>query len=172
MEHSPEQPDAASQPTLMSRRYDVERSCLRCHERKVRCDKSNPCSRCLRAEASCRYPGPERIKRRSQRAKVVPRLEVLERAIAAINSKGSSGVDTHPSSSEKVPDTQGGVTDRSSPSEQSEEFLVKEGVSTRYINEALLSCVLEKVCRIRCSNTWSAQGDSPLGVGKRTSISH
>ena len=63
----------SERPPVLVRRYDVERSCIRCRERKVRCDKAVPCSMCLRIKAPCRYPGPERVKCRSQRLSIRPR---------------------------------------------------------------------------------------------------
>jgi hypothetical protein len=86
-------------------------------------------------------------------AKVVPRLEVLEQAIAALNhrepTEASSPVignkrSTLPSETES---SSREITDRSTP-EPPDGFLVKEGTSTRYINEALFSSVLEKVSEI------------------------
>ncbi|KAJ9138922.1 Fungal transcriptional regulatory protein, N-terminal [Pleurostoma richardsiae] len=161
MEHSPEQPDE-ERPSTVLRRYDVERSCLRCHERKVRCNKALPCSTCLRAKASCRYPGPERTKRRSQRmgtAKVVPRLEVLERPMAEISQNYSSTGAAHvlepsrsPSSSlppGAILSAQEALADGRVSSKHPEGFLVKEGASTRYINEVLFSGVLEKESELR-----------------------
>ncbi|KAE8404843.1 hypothetical protein BDV37DRAFT_271077 [Aspergillus pseudonomiae] len=47
------------------RRYNVSRSCIRCHQRKVRCDKSHPCTTCARSNVTCRYPGSEKTKRRA-----------------------------------------------------------------------------------------------------------
>src|SRR4051794_23964791 len=94
--HQPEDPGPPSPskapPRAVARRYNVPRSCVRCHERKVRCDKATPCRPCVRAEAECRYPGPERAKRRSQKttlATVVPRLEVLEHSLVVINQSDS-----------------------------------------------------------------------------------
>ncbi|KAH8690685.1 fungal-specific transcription factor domain-containing protein [Talaromyces proteolyticus] len=70
------------------RRYNVERSCLKCHERKIRCDKRTPCASCVRLGTLCRYPGPERAKRRQQQKVVVTdistRLTQLERAVTAL----------------------------------------------------------------------------------------
>ncbi|PWY75337.1 hypothetical protein BO94DRAFT_627325 [Aspergillus sclerotioniger CBS 115572] len=140
MDHRGEQPPA------LVRRYDVERSCIRCHERKLRCDKATPCSMCLRAKVPCCYPGPERVKRRSKRlsAKPRPRLQMLERDVAGIN--GPSEVDrdaTDLNKSERQP-----VEEAEGP-RLSNGLLVKEGSSARYINESLLSRVLENECDLQ-----------------------
>ncbi|KAJ5291604.1 hypothetical protein N7478_000855 [Penicillium angulare] len=74
------------------RRYNVERSCLRCHERKVRCDKGNPCNKCLSLNVPCQYPGTKRAKRRAPKSSatdMVTRLEQLERSIATLAEQPS-----------------------------------------------------------------------------------
>ncbi|KAJ5712600.1 C6 transcription factor [Penicillium malachiteum] len=144
-----------SSKDVIKRRYDVERSCIRCHERKVRCDRANPCSNCLRAKIPCRYPGPERTKRRSQKKSTArtdqfgPRLAMLERAIATLTQQASGERDrlAHTSSStvstEQTPENTYTHThaSRGSPNEG---LLVKEGTSTRYMDESLFMQLLEK----------------------------
>ncbi|KAK6835634.1 hypothetical protein RU639_002378 [Aspergillus parasiticus] len=69
------------------RRYNVSRSCIRCHQRKVRCDKSHPCTTCTRSNVTCRYPGSEKTKRRAPNVslnEVAARLARLERTVSAI----------------------------------------------------------------------------------------
>jgi hypothetical protein len=53
----------------MIRRYKVELSCLRCHNRKLGCDKKTPCSMCIQTGQSseCRYPSLHHQKRRPRR---------------------------------------------------------------------------------------------------------
>ncbi|AEO70604.1 uncharacterized protein THITE_2055818 [Thermothielavioides terrestris NRRL 8126] len=130
MEPPREQTDEAEgpPPPALARRYDVARSCLRCHERKVRCDKAVPCSTCLRAKTPCRYPGPERVKRRSARLpgpRAAPGPGSQERATAPAKLESTSAAST----SALTPP---------------EGILVKDGGSTRYINEVLFSRVLDQ----------------------------
>ncbi|KAJ6091354.1 hypothetical protein N7467_003323 [Penicillium canescens] len=136
------------------RRYNVERSCLRCHERKLKCDRTTPCSRCVRQNTACQYPGPSRVKRQPPKksmTEVAARLEQLERSIAAMVNE-RPGRSTDGSSDVKSNSTAGrsaststlpfiGKLDaaRSRPLDQG--FLSKDG---RYINEPLLSRVLDK----------------------------
>ncbi|KAK3370618.1 putative C6 transcription factor [Podospora didyma] len=175
-DHGPPPQAGPPPPTSASiRRYDVERSCIRCHERKVRCDKATPCMTCVRAKVSCRYPGPERTKRRSQKTSSANRLEVLERAVAAINSSPPAGTSAtgpsppapghqqhqhqqvmpvgsqghtpiDPAAAPQLPPQPAapGSKDNRSESEHSGGFLLKEGASTRYINEFTFSRVLDK----------------------------
>ncbi|KAI2826062.1 transcriptional regulator family: Fungal Specific TF [Aspergillus niger] len=136
-----------------ARRYNVERSCLRCHQRKVRCDKSSPCGSCIRANVLCQYPGPNRVKRRPPKvhnSDVIARLESLERSIAALagnrllphlqhevadgRTVSEPGAGS-PSSKEPSPT---GTNAAAEPSHDG--LLVEDG---RYINEQLLSRVLE-----------------------------
>lgn len=150
MERSTPQTGDKSPQQLVARRYDVERSCIRCHERKVRCDRAMPCSTCLRINVPCHYPGPRRIKRRSKNSstgRVSAHPEVLKRAITANNHKDSPNITSRSSSVLSQPhdaDTGTLVTtgERTAPTEG---LLVKDGTSTRYVNELLFSRVLEKV---------------------------
>lgn len=53
------------------RRYRVQRSCLRCHFHKIRCDKAEPCSSCTKANApsGCRYPEMDYLPRAKKKPK-------------------------------------------------------------------------------------------------------
>ncbi|KAM0248593.1 hypothetical protein ACHAP5_003319 [Fusarium lateritium] len=42
------------------------RSCVTCRRRRVRCDKTMPCSNCRRAQSDCMYPAPGRAPRQTQ----------------------------------------------------------------------------------------------------------
>ncbi|KAJ5682413.1 hypothetical protein N7462_005578 [Penicillium macrosclerotiorum] len=146
------------------RRYNVERSCLRCHERKVRCDKGSPCNKCLRLNVSCQYPGPRRAKRRPPKTTVtdvVARLEQLERSIMTLAGNKTTDQPVQTAHSAQVNPTSALNTTRNAPvmptlasitgapsNQRSIDdplshhgFLVKDGA---YIDEPLLSRVLEK----------------------------
>lgn len=181
--HPPEQPDRV-RPSAAVRRYNVERSYLRCHERKVRCDKVIPCSTCLRAKATCRYPGAGRTKRWSQRmfnAKVGARLEVLERTVAAIYQTSSFTELAHnvrlgqarrsdSPTSTLPPEAVLSAADQGVLAKHREGFLVKEGTSTRYVNEVLFSGVLEKVSAF--SKSSPSRCGLPLRAGKGIPVSY
>lgn len=51
-------------------------SCLLCQQRKVRCDKSKPCSNCVKAGVECRVIPPQPPRRRKKR---VPERDLVER---------------------------------------------------------------------------------------------
>ncbi|EEA19234.1 hypothetical protein TMatcc_010209 [Talaromyces marneffei ATCC 18224] len=161
---SSSQIDSSQTRPPLVRRYNVERSCIRCHERKVRCNKAVPCSACTKVGVQCRYPGPEKTKRRSQKGKqsqLYARLDKLERALRGVAEPPRVQEDTgqldDTRSSEDLPSGSpggsilqtGNHNNQSAPSEHlhldsDQGFLVKDGTTTRYINEALLSQVLEK----------------------------
>lgn len=131
-----------------NRRYNVERSCLRCHERKVRCDKGSPCNKCVRLGVPCQYPGPMRVKRRAPKTTVtdvVTRLEQLERSIATLGSPGpsqqnvSSVAEAQSSASKDDSAHSLGMLTEGRPTHHG--ILVNGG---SYIDEPLLSRVLEK----------------------------
>lgn len=138
------------------RRYNVERSCLRCHERKVRCDKGAPCNKCVRLNVPCQYPGPRRAKRRPPKTTVtdvVARLEQLERSVTTLAGNKMAGASVQvnqalagsnaqirpvslSSESARGPGTRPGTDE-----ESHHGFLSRDGC---YIDEPLLSRVLEK----------------------------
>lgn len=63
------------------------RSCVTCRRRKVRCNKENPCSNCVRAGIDCIFPGPGRAPRRSRKppdAELLARLKRLEGVVTSL----------------------------------------------------------------------------------------
>ena len=44
------------------------RSCVTCRRRKVKCDKKNPCSNCVKAHVHCVFPAPGRAPRKPRSA--------------------------------------------------------------------------------------------------------
>ncbi|KAN0091771.1 Fungal specific transcription factor domain containing protein [Hyaloscypha variabilis] len=148
------------------------RSCLTCHQRKIRCDKRSPCTTCVRNNVHCCYPEVEQNRRRPQKTtigEISARLARLERTITAITKGTATPNLGHKSASDiiapcsevdmgKIP------TVESSP----EELLVQDGESSRYINEIILSRILDEerelqavmrsscVNSIRARKTWSS----------------
>lgn len=147
----PEPAPAPSPPptgTVEVRKYNVKRSCIRCHERKVRCDKTTPCVACGRAEVLCQYPGPERAKRRSQNRasrSTAPTDPETRDSLASTRAAKEGSHRTSPPNGTAGSGHPGNTRYAPSESEQSGGFLLKEGGSTRYVNEFTFSRVLEKV---------------------------
>ena len=55
------------------------RSCVTCRKRKVKCDKTHPCSNCNRAHIECVFPSPGRAPRKARKAGEGRDKELLER---------------------------------------------------------------------------------------------
>ena len=118
----------------MVRRYNVARSCIRCHQRKIRCDKATPCAACVKAgdRSSCRYPADTKAKRRAVKADSLQlQVERLERLVADRTNQ--------------PPARNTNSAHQSSSSAAAVGVLVKDGHWVRYINDQVLSHILEKV---------------------------
>ncbi|KAH2934093.1 hypothetical protein KXW73_004022 [Aspergillus fumigatus] len=65
------------------------RSCIRCNQRKVGCDRKQPCSRCLKAGAECIHSGNKRAPRKLKRppiSKILVHLQELEHEVERLRS--------------------------------------------------------------------------------------
>lgn len=84
------------------------RSCEICRQRKVKCDRQQPCSHCARAGQDCVYPaGPGRAPKRSRRAENAQLMDKLSRLEHIIKRLASE--DKGDSEGTVDPDTQGDV---------------------------------------------------------------
>lgn len=141
---------AASVPSTTTSRRSIPRSCYNCNRKKIRCDKTDPCSACTRAGKSCTFPpqGP-RIRRAKKTimADMASRIADLEGALskATNTARLTPEVETTRSrqKSPERPDSgsyPGPLTERAR-----EDIIVQKGSSTHYINEILLSRVITAV---------------------------
>ncbi|KAJ6032127.1 C6 transcription factor [Penicillium herquei] len=67
----------------------MSRSCLRCHERKVRCDREHPCGRCIQANVECLFPENKRAPRKLKRppvATILSQLRHLEQEVKRLQA--------------------------------------------------------------------------------------
>jgi hypothetical protein len=134
---------------LPSTRTGIERSCVMCHQRKIRCDKRSPCSNCARVDLFCCYPGPQRAGRRPPKttiAELATRVARLERTIVEI-SNGSPRDSNGETDSAHTPPLESLTANEMQTGEDrpAEELLVQDGYSSRYVNEILLSRILDEV---------------------------
>lgn len=132
----------------LARQKRLDRSCVLCHQRKIRCDKKSPCRNCTRADVLCCYPSPEQAVRRPQKttiADVSARLARLERTIHALSS--DSPIKHDAESPEPSPhDFNVAAHDIPAPgSPGGQEKLVQGDSSSHYYNDALLARVMEEV---------------------------
>lgn len=136
------------------------RSCLTCHQRKIRCDKQSPCATCVRTNVLCCYPDIEHNRRRPQKNtinEISARLARLERTITSL-TKGAATLDIGQMSTPDKLASHSEVDFNQSPAAGSspEELLVQDGDSSRYINEVILSRILDKVRAAICPRNETA----------------
>ncbi|CAK7265433.1 hypothetical protein SEPCBS57363_001581 [Sporothrix epigloea] len=81
------------QPRRLPQKRAVERSCILCHRRKVKCDKTVPCANCVRSGVLCCYPSSKRAPRQPKTtiADIASRLVQLERTIVAVAGGDAAG---------------------------------------------------------------------------------
>lgn len=132
-------------------RSRVERSCVICHRRKVRCDKQSPCSQCARGGYTCLYPQagpPVRRVRKTTITDVASRISELERTLISVSREQDVPLSIRPSSSAASPSL--GRRAESDPGDESrsDEVLLKKGSSSQYFNEVLFSRVIEQASHI------------------------
>ncbi|KAB5585678.1 fungal-specific transcription factor [Coniochaeta sp. 2T2.1] len=141
----------------------VERSCILCHRRKIKCDKKHPCSTCTKTGVLCCYPASEqptaRRPRKTTIADVAERLVRLERTLVAISTTTTGEGGSTADAAETPGDGGGGGASGEGRKEGAgeegespsvlEEFLFQNGDSSRYMNEILISRVLEKEDELR-----------------------
>lgn len=135
-----------SQPTHL-------RSCVLCRQRKVKCDRRQPCSNCVRAGANCVHPpGAGRAAKRPRQAvdtKVLDRLSHLEATIKRLQqqAKGRETEPSAPSESVQTPESGGPVDDETQGAEDAPELgrLVVEETQSRYVSHVMWAGLTESV---------------------------
>ena len=137
--------------TSETRREKSGRSCVVCHQRKIRCSKQRPCSNCQKANIVCSYPKVERRTRKSPKTTITDvsqRLAQLERSIRAGSIENSKSDTSSRASESTLLSTNCGGQGQGlrSNDEESEELLVhNEGGSSVYINDAVFLRILTEV---------------------------
>lgn len=124
-------------PTSSSGPQLNKRSCSRCSQRKVRCDKVYPCSACVKAEVQCIFPGPKRARRTLNRppvSELLTRLKLLEEEVRQLRHNPDTDhtpeSDDHPN----LPKT----------AKKTELLVLKEGKS-RYVSDEASVVLGQKV---------------------------
>lgn len=85
-------------PELSATKNSKGRSCVLCQQRKVRCDRKDPCSACTRARVECIVRAPAPPRRRSRKppdSDLLARLTRYEQILPSFGSKidGADGRD-------------------------------------------------------------------------------
>ncbi|KAF4869846.1 C6 transcription factor asaR [Colletotrichum siamense] len=108
-----------------------DRSCNVCHQRKIRCNRKQPCAACSRRGAPCVYPSSVKPPRRAKAttvADIVRRISGLETTlVTAAGGRIQADIPATP---------QGGF---------GEDVLVRHDSSSRYFDEAILSKIIKLV---------------------------
>ena len=79
-----------------------ERSCLLCKQRKVKCDRRDPCSNCTKARVDCifRAPAPPRRRKKTiSEANLISRLRQYEEMLKGYGEELEATTEEHPSDS-------------------------------------------------------------------------
>lgn len=149
--HGRKETGAAHLSQSSPREYN-SRSCILCNQRKVRCDKNNPCDRCIKAREKCIYPGPKRAPRKLKRppiAEILAHVRDLENELIKTRS-GPSSVEHNvfPSPEESSEAVEKSPSDLQN---QHGRLISKEGKS-RYVGDKVSIALGDKVsveyCRI------------------------
>lgn len=152
MGSEPESEQQAASPTVCSHTSRcIPRSCYGCNSKKIRCDKTEPCSSCARAGRPCVYPPLGPRKRRAKAtimADMASRISTLEKSLEKARRVETS-VPTVPISetANTTRSAQPATTLHSDHLTERfrEDILVQKGSSSQYFNEILLSRVIEEV---------------------------
>lgn len=78
-----------------------KRSCRRCNEKKVRCNRRSPCNHCIKVKETCIFPEEKRAPRQLNRppvSELLARLKELEAEVDELRSKESDALSSTKSS--------------------------------------------------------------------------
>lgn len=158
-------PTTFNAPTRAS--HSHVRSCLCCRRRKVRCNRQQPCTNCVRTATDCIYPpGPGRAPRKPRRmldARLLDGLSRLESIIRRLDDQGNSNTagSPLPAVSQSPGDQDDGSVvglspsnahSTSSPPSRSSSNLPLEPQSGRLVIDETRSCYISNVL-------WASLGD-------------
>lgn len=122
-----------------------EFSCYACRQRKVKCDRHEPCANCVRADADCQYIEPTRGKRKrtkplreSLHAKIARYERMLEKHGENLTPSLDDGQSSEEESVVETPATQAELTSRrhdaSAPYPQTQTQTISAEPSSRYFD--------------------------------------
>ena len=152
MVSEPESEQQAASPAVCSHTSRcIPRSCYGCNSKKIRCDKTEPCSSCARAGRPCVYPPLGPRKRRAKTtimADMASRIATLEKSVDKARKVETSIPTVLTSEPANVTRSMQQATASHSCNlgERSrEDILVQKGSASQYFNEILLSRIIEEV---------------------------
>ncbi|KAI0100334.1 fungal-specific transcription factor domain-containing protein [Nemania sp. FL0031] len=133
------------------------RSCVLCRQRKVKCDRRQPCSNCVRSGANCVHPpGAGRAAKRPRQAadaKVLDRLSQLETTIRRLQqqAKGREAESYTTSGSVPAHESSDAVDDTEQGTGLTPELgrLVVEESQSRYVSNVMWADLTESIEQLR-----------------------
>ncbi|EEU36122.1 uncharacterized protein NECHADRAFT_53038 [Fusarium vanettenii 77-13-4] len=134
------------------------RSCYACRRKKIKCDRNDPCSACVRSAKTCVFPpiGPRvRRTKKTIMADMAGRLASLEKTLARVTAERQAT---------SIPDIF--VFDNAESTEEGSErsnddVLLQRGSSSQYFNEILLSRMIGEEKNLESALT----APTPLRLG-------
>ncbi|KAJ5532155.1 C6 transcription factor [Penicillium frequentans] len=136
-------PQAVSSP---HGRSSNKRSCIRCNQRKVGCDRNHPCGRCLDSGVECKYPGNKRAPRKLRRppiSEILAHLKELEDEVKYLRST-STGDQMAISSQSSVDDPSRWSKDNEQ-AQYSRGRLIVRGEQCRYVDDEASVLIGDKI---------------------------
>ncbi|KAH8422563.1 Zn(II)2Cys6 transcription factor [Aspergillus melleus] len=136
----PEAADSDKSPALSLR------SCHRCNQKKIRCNKAQPCEGCVKTSSECVYPGPGRAPRRKKRAlkaELVSRVKNLEQELRLLAKGGETTSEDAPPPCPSDHEAQGAEDHRGEGSKHGKLFV--KGSSTQYFTHEVLVNLVSQV---------------------------
>ncbi|KAF3063954.1 putative C6 transcription factor [Daldinia childiae] len=111
-------------------------SCMICRQRKVKCDRRNPCSNCVKAEKQCSFVAPVRGKRKRTKLpkeSLHAKLKRFEELLKSYGAKIEPSDDLDDSDSESISHPDDEIARSRSPSHSDPFFKLEESFSTCWI---------------------------------------
>lgn len=144
------EPEQGQQTASFHNSGSFPRSCYNCHRKKIRCNKEDPCSACVRAGKPCGYPplGPRtRRTKKTIMADMVSRIASLEKSLAEAREAKSNPTPFSSESTNPAISVPQATTYRPEKVIQrsGEDIVVQMGSSSQYFNEVILSKVIQDV---------------------------
>lgn len=153
-----QQTTSAVSSQIFSKRV-TPRSCYACNQKKIRCDKREPCTACKRVGRPCEYPpvGP-RIRRPKKTiiAEMSSRIADLEKSLATQAREGTAdqtvpSIYTAPASvratnnQNEASQIKESVQPSAASNRSRPDIIVQKGSSSQYFNEIILSRAIKEV---------------------------
>ncbi|KAI1124975.1 fungal-specific transcription factor domain-containing protein [Nemania abortiva] len=133
------------------------RSCVLCRQRKVKCDRRQPCSNCVRSGATCVHPpGAGRAAKRPRQAadtKVLDRLSQLETTIRRLQQQAKgreadSRIDLEPAPAQGSRDLVDNASQGAGTSPELGRLVIEESQS-RYVSNLIWADLTESIEQLR-----------------------